>query len=65
MSEQPVEPKVEPVIGRYTIDDLRRRTCRWPYGTHPPYLYCGALTADEGCVYCLRHMQVAHPPRRR
>lgn len=64
MSGEP-EEVVPPAVGQFTILDLERRSCRWPSGSAPPYLYCGALTIDEARPYCARHERVAYAQRRR
>ena len=38
-----------------TIYQLREGRCKWPYGTNPPYLFCGKATGEIGCSWCATH----------
>jgi hypothetical protein len=58
----PLQP--EPALELFTMRrlsllELGPRTCRWPVGDEPPYLFCGNPT-DGDRVYCAVHHVVAH-----
>jgi hypothetical protein len=52
--------KQKPVIlgGRLRIDQLTHNSCRWPFGDHTPFLFCGAVQVD-GQSYCAEHMKIS------
>lgn len=52
-------PKKPTGRGILRIDQLGPRSCRWPFGDNPPFLYCGCLTV-EGYPYCETHMKLGH-----
>lgn len=50
--------EVEPLgIG---LMDLTDKTCRWPVGEQPPFLFCGH---PAQAPYCPAHSRIAFPPR--
>lgn len=57
-------PPPPPEVGRITIMDLKRTTCRWPYGDPRQaggLTYCGSKVT-KGCVYCEAHRLKAISP---
>jgi hypothetical protein len=52
------EPSPDPDRRMITILELTPRTCRWPHGERPPYLYCGAPPL-YGKSYCEAHFLVS------
>jgi hypothetical protein len=56
---QPPEPVVVFTMRRLSLLELGPRTCRWPVGDGPPYLFCGNDTEPEQS-YCPVHRIAAH-----
>ena len=44
----------EPVIGSFTLMDLKFGSCRWPSDGDGPWTFCGA-PQEFGSSYCLEH----------
>jgi GcrA cell cycle regulator len=59
----PPPPAPPPEVGRLTIMDLKKTTCRWPYGDarKEGVTYCGSKVM-KGCVYCEAHRLKAISP---
>lgn len=55
----PYTPRPEVGKGSVTLMQLKPRSCRWPFGDRPPFLYCGCMTV-EGHPYCEDHMRLGH-----
>jgi hypothetical protein len=54
------EPEPEPIIlGRVTMLQLNRTTCRWPSGQQSPYTYCGEPVHGDR-PYCLAHCKLSY-----
>jgi GcrA cell cycle regulator len=42
------------------------KQCRWPLNqSGPGFLFCGSVTRDEACPYCVRHARLAYNPYQR
>lgn len=50
----PAEP--EPLL--ITLQELTDKTCKYPYGDFPPYLFCGHLPIG-GQPYCFKHFNIS------
>lgn len=50
---------------RFTIDNLRANTCRWPIGDPktPGFSFCGCVTEKHGSPYCNAHRLKAYISR--
>jgi hypothetical protein len=55
--EQP-QPGIGP--NRISIWQLRNGVCHYPFGSRPPYGYCGNTTAGRA-PYCPHHERVMYP----
>ena len=44
---------------RLTIFQLRNGVCRFPYGEHPPYTYCGRPAPHTS--WCPHHEHIVYP----
>jgi hypothetical protein len=53
----PLKPRMIDIL------ELSKFTCRYPYGSEPPYLYCGCPPL-KGSPYCVDHTELCwnHPP---
>jgi hypothetical protein len=43
-----------------TIYQLREGMCKWPFGSDPPYLYCGCPVKNAGGSWCPEHRKIVH-----
>ena len=48
----------DPLVGNWTLEDLRHGVCKWPDGDRHPFRYCGDK-ALEGAPYCEAHTRRA------
>lgn len=57
-------PAGEPISKNLSLFALTSRTCRWPAGDDPPFLFCGHQP-QHGSPYCPFHFQISLPPHQR
>jgi GcrA cell cycle regulator len=55
------EPPTPPTARMLPLERLTAKSCRWPIGDGPPFLFCGVAEADFPAEpYCRYHRDLAH-----